>query len=308
MDEDTRSSRIKRWLFIAVALCVLIALGAFLFITLRHNLELAQKLQTTENQLTSTSEKASDLNQRLSSTTGVLEQTQEDNRLLSEALQNEQDRNREFEDQIDSLSGTIGKLDKLSKTDRELLQKYSKVYFLNENYIPERLVQIDTEYVYDDTDDEYVHAKAAPFLEDMLDAALDDDVKIWVVSGFRSFDEQADLKGNYLVNYGTGANTFSADQGYSEHQLGTTFDFTTEGIGGGLNGFENTEAYTWLQKNAYKYGFILSYPTDNTYYVFEPWHWRFVGTKLADDLHDKRKNFYDLDQRDIDEYLISIFD
>jgi len=79
-------------------------------------------------------------------------------------------------------------------------------------------------------------------------------------------------------------------------------------VGANLTGFENTEAYTWLQENAYKYGFVLSYPKGNGYYVFEPWHWRFVGKDLAIKLHREDKNFYDLDQRQIDEYLVSIFD
>jgi D-alanyl-D-alanine carboxypeptidase len=60
--------------------------------------------------------------------------------------------------------------------------------------------------------------------------------------------------------------------------------------------------------NAYKYGFTLSYPKGNTSYVFEPWHWRFVGVKLATDLHNQGKNFYDLDQRSIDAYLVNFFD
>jgi D-alanyl-D-alanine carboxypeptidase len=86
------------------------------------------------------------------------------------------------------------------------------------------------------------------------------------------------LKSQYRVTYGAGtANSFSADQGYSEHQLGTTVDFTTPKVGGTLTGFDKTDSYKWLQNNAYKYGFILSYPSSNGYYIFEPWHWRFVG-------------------------------
>jgi D-alanyl-D-alanine carboxypeptidase len=75
-----------------------------------------------------------------------------------------------------------------------------------------------------------------------------------------------------------------------------------------LNNFETTPAYEWLVKNAYKFGFALSYPKDNAYYIFEPWHWRFVGTDLARKLHRDGKSFYDLEQREIDEYLISLFD
>ena len=142
----------------------------------------------------------------------------------------------------------------------------------------------------------------------MIEAALSDGIKIWVVSSYRSFNEQASLKGAYTKTYGSGANAFSADQGYSEHQLGTTLDFTTEGLGGTINGFDGTKAYTWMQENAHKYGFTLSYPKGNAFYVYEPWHWRFVGEDLARDLKKDNANFYDWDQRKIDEYLISIFD
>ena len=110
------------------------------------------------------------------------------------------------------------------------------------------------------------------------------------------------------MTYGSGANAFSADQGYSEHQLGTTIDFTTDAIGSSFSGFEDTASFEWLMENAHRYGFILSYPDNNAYYQYEPWHWRFVGVDLARDLHRDEKGFYDLDQREIDTYLIKLFD
>ena len=85
-------------------------------------------------------------------------------------------------------------------------------------------------------------------------------------------------------------------------------DFITNGTSGQLDGFDNTQAYQWLLDNAYKFGFELSYPKGNNYYVYEPWHWRFVGVKLATLLHDNKLNFYDVDQRQIDAFLINIFD
>lgn len=227
---------------------------------------------------------------------------------LEDDYRKEKNKNEDFEDQIKEISGTVKDLDKLSKTDKELLQKYSKVYFLNEHYVPEKIRPIEKQFLYNEGSDKSIHAKVKPYLEDMLNDALEDGVKIWVTSAYRSYYEQASLKGAYTQTYGSGANTFSADQGYSEHQLGTTLDFTTEGLGGGLSGFESTEAYTWLIENAHKYGFTLSYPKNNAYYVFEPWHWRFVGEDLAEDLHDDGKFFYDLEQREIDKYLIKIFD
>ncbi len=217
-------------------------------------------------------------------------------------------RNEDFEKQIKKIGKTVGILDKLSKTDEELLQKYSKVYFLNEHYVPEKLTTIEKTYMYDESRNHQLHSKVIPYFNKMLEDAKADGVDLWVVSSYRSFETQAQLKGAYTISYGSGANAFSADQGYSEHQLGTTVDFTTKGLGGGLDGFQTTPAYTWLLTHAHKYGFVLSYPEGNSYYVFEPWHWRFVGEELADDLADGSAHFYDWDQRKIDAYLVKIFD
>jgi len=226
---------------------------------------------------------------------------------LLERLEDEKDKNDDFEDKLDDISDTVGDLNKLAELDPELLQKYSRVFFLNEHFAPEKFKEIDSDYVFND-EAEYINTKVEPFLDELLEDANDDGINLLVLSAFRSFNEQSDLKSNYKIIYGEGANAFSADQGYSEHQLGTAVDFTTPEIGASLAGFQNTEASSWLLKNAHKYGFVLSYPEGNEYYVFEPWHWRFVGEDLADDLDDDGKYFYDLDQRDIDKYLLKIFD
>ncbi len=227
---------------------------------------------------------------------------------IADDYKDEKNRNEEFEDQIRDLSVTLGDLDKLAKIDEELLQKYSKVYFLNENFTPERVKKINNKYVQKGKDDQYFHARALEHLEDLLDRARRDDIDLKVISAYRSFDEQTDLKGQYTQIYGSGANTFSADQGYSEHQLGTTLDLTVDSVGGTYTSFAQSEAYEWLEKNAYKYGFILSYPEGNNFYIFEPWHWRFVGKDLARHLNRDKETFYEMDQRDIDEYLLEIFD
>ena len=262
---------------------------------------LIQEIKDKTNQLTEASSTINQLKAELANLKNELDE-------LADNYRDEKNRNDEFEDQIRKLSGTLGTLDKLAKTDKELLAKYSKVYFLNENYYPERLKQIDDKYVLKGKGDQYFHAKVIDHLYDMLKAAKRDGVDLKIVSAYRSFDEQSDLKGRYVQIYGEGANTFSADQGYSEHQLGTTVDLTTTEVGGTYESFKDTEAYKWLQKNAYKYGFILSYPEDNEFYVFEPWHWRYVGTDLARYLHRHDKTFYEMDQRKINEYLVDFFD
>lgn len=234
--------------------------------------------------------------------------SEENGMKLLQELTEEKGRNEEFEDQIKDATRTVNKLDKLSKLDPELLMKYSKVYFLNEHYMPGRVEEIPSEFRLKKEEPEYIDAQVFPFLMELLEDAREDGIEILVSSGYRSFDEQKSIKNTYTIYYGSGANAFSADQGYSEHQLGTTVDLTTSSVGGGLDGFEKSESYAWLTKYAYKYGFILSYPEGNKYYIFEPWHWRFVGEDLADELHDSNRRFYDLEQREIDTYLISIFD
>ena len=230
------------------------------------------------------------------------------NNLLLQSDQMAQIRFEVFEETVGEISDTVNILDKLSKTDPELLQKYSKVYFLNEHYVPERLVEIQEKYLYSEREPELIHALVMPHLTNLLNAASAGGATIYVKSAYRSFDEQKYLKSSYSVTYGAGsANQFSADQGYSEHQLGTTVDFITTGLGGQLEGFEKTQEYQWLQTFSYKYGFTLSYPQNNPSYIFEPWHWRYVGIELATLLHDQNKYFYDLEQREIDEYLVNTF-
>lgn len=210
--------------------------------------------------------------------------------------------------QVESMSSTLNLYKKIVETDSELLAKYSKVYFLNENYTPRYSVIISPSYTFEPEKEKMISADVWPFLQKMLDDASVANIDLKIASAFRSFDTQSKLKSSYKVVYGSGSNKFSADQGYSEHQLGTTVDFTTTKLGADSSTFEKTASFIWLTENAYKYGFILSYPKKNAYYIFEPWHWRFVGKALALRLHNENKNFYDLSQREIDEYLGTIFD
>ncbi|RJQ35237.1 D-alanyl-D-alanine carboxypeptidase family protein [Candidatus Parcubacteria bacterium] len=276
------------------ALTVAVAIGAWM--GYERFMALSMRVETLEAEVATTTDR-------------LARGLEETHSTLASALEEEQERSEKLQTQFGTISDSVDVLEKLSTLDGQLLKKYSKVYFLNENYMPEQLSVIPKEYTYNE---EREYSVASPILRDltnMLRAAKRAGIEIYVASAYRSFGEQGALKGQYSMTYGEGsAGQFSADQGYSEHQLGTTLDFTTTGLGGGLAGFGNTPAFEWLQENAYKYGFILSYPEGNQYYMYEPWHWRFVGEDLADDLHDEGMNFYDMDQRELDKYLATIFD
>jgi D-alanyl-D-alanine carboxypeptidase len=285
---------------------LLIAYCAYSFILLRNELAITKanlSITTTqcENQVIV-------MDQNTQSIQKDLSQANEDAKNLNDMLAVEQDKNAYFERQVNFIGKTVNTLEKLKATDKELLQKYSKIYFLSENYIPAKLSIIPQEYILDKTKTIKIHTEVLPFLEKMLVAASSSSSEIKIISGYRSFGDQTTLKENYKLSYGYGANRFSADQGYSEHQLGTTIDMTSSKLGVSFTKFDTDSAFAWMNENAYKYGFVISFPKQNTYYQYEPWHWRFVGINLATRLHDVNQYFYDLQQREIDQYLVSFFD
>ena len=286
----------KSWpvlLFISISLAitvvVLAAIGGYFYWQLNlQNKQLIEGKKNLETQLAT-------LQNDLATTTS--------------ALEGEKAKTSSFADQLSGLATTVGTLDKLSKTDRELLKKYSKIYFLNENYIPSNLATITPAFLYYPGKPLKIHANVWPKLESLILSASSSGLTLQVDSAYRSFGTQAAIKASYKVTFGAGtANAFSADQGYSEHQLGTTVDLGTPSIKGDFSKFGKTKEYDWLLNNAYKYGFTLSYPKGNAYYQYEPWHWRYVGVALATRLHDQNLHFYDLSQRIIDQYLVNIFD
>jgi LAS superfamily LD-carboxypeptidase LdcB len=298
----TRTSLIGSPLLIAFVLGV----GSF-FIYTQHS-----KLSSLEEKIVAQQEFTASTTHALAESIQLIEknliETKTLNQNLSQNLSEEQQTLALLTQDLQKVTGTVGALDKLRRIDPELLQKYSKVYFLNEHYVPSGLSDIDPKYLYDQKTTKKFHTNVLHHLTAMLEDAKLAGVNIYIKSGYRSYAEQATIKTTYSVIYGTGSNKFSADQGYSEHQLGTTVDLITDNMRGELTGFEKTPAYTWLIENAWKYGFILSYPKGNTYYIFEPWHWRYVGVGLAMKLHQENVGFYDMDQRAIDETLLNFFD
>ena len=113
---------------------------------------------------------------------------------------------------------------------------------------------------------------------------------MWAQSGFRSYATQKSIYNRYVNNDGkANADRYSARPGYSEHQTGLAFDVCATNKPCITNGFDNTEEAKWLSENAYKYGFILRYvkgKEDETGYMYESWHFRYVGKELAEKLYN----------------------
>ncbi|MSQ10182.1 MAG: D-alanyl-D-alanine carboxypeptidase family protein [Dehalococcoidia bacterium] len=107
-----------------------------------------------------------------------------------------------------------------------------------------------------------------------------------VISGFRPYQEQEVLYRGYVARMGEErASRISAVPGHSEHQMGTTIDFSSPSAGYQLEvAFEATREGRWLLQNAVRFGFVLSYPRGKetvTGYAYEPWHYRYLGIETA---------------------------
>lgn len=133
---------------------------------------------------------------------------------------------------------------------------------------------------------------AAQAYQQMSAAAAADGVKLQPLSGFRTVDDQDYLFFKVKAERAQGAQQrakVSAPPGRSEHHTGYAMD-----IGDATQPethinvtFEQTRAFDWLQKNAPRFNFELSFPEGNAQGVsYEPWHWRYVGDK------DSLETFY----------------
>jgi len=121
--------------------------------------------------------------------------------------------------------------------------------------------------------------------QELSGAAAKEGLKIYVGSGYRSYSDQEKIYDNYVQQDGKdAADTYSARPGYSEHQTGLVIDVNT------INDeFGYTPEAAWLAEHAHEYGFIIRYPQGKesyTGYKYEPWHIRYVGSKLATKLYN----------------------
>jgi D-alanyl-D-alanine carboxypeptidase len=135
-----------------------------------------------------------------------------------------------------------------------------------------------------------MRAATATALEQMFASAKQAGINLQVASGYRSYSYQQSVYGGYVSSVGqTAADQQSARPGYSEHQTGFAVDIAAANNVCTLDAcFANTPEGKWLAANAYQYGFLLRYPQDKeaiTGYEYEPWHFRYIGDYLSQELH-----------------------
>lgn len=171
-------------------------------------------------------------------------------------------------------------------------KEYEDMFLVNLNkenslpdktYIPENLVELKNLSTKEEI---CLVQEAKKSLSQMLEDAERGGIKIKVTSAYRSYSYQENLLSNAIKNGNKNADIAIAKAGHSEHQLGTAIDVSGESIGynSAISDFGNTREDFWMRENAYKYGFIMSYPEGKekiTGYMYEPWHYRYVGIPLA---------------------------
>jgi D-alanyl-D-alanine carboxypeptidase len=120
-------------------------------------------------------------------------------------------------------------------------------------------------------------------IEEMFIAAKKDSIDLVLYSGFRTEATQS----LYYSRVGEGSISVAPPRA-SEHETGYAADIVTANIRVLDTGFGETKAGKWLAANCYKFGFILRYPNGKTHitkYMYEPWHYRYLGKEAAGDVH-----------------------
>lgn len=160
----------------------------------------------------------------------------------------------------------------------------NKYHALDSKYVPSDLETISSKYSRGSNN--LMRAEAKKAFEKMCEAALKDNITIYSGSAYRSYNYQLNLYNRYVANDGKRrADTYAARAGHSEHQTGLATDIMNAKLQF-ISGSD--KEYTWLVNNSYKYGFILRYPKgkeDITGYMYEEWHFRYLGIDVATDVY-----------------------
>lgn len=176
-----------------------------------------------------------------------------------------------------------------------ILALVNKQYALPGEYSPEDLTRPNVAFSFGDLDIEksWLRKEAAKHLELLFNAAEKQNIELFAVSGYRSYNRQVavfDAKANQVG--ATAAATVVAVPGFSEHQTGLAMDISSRSVNFELiEPFGETVEGKWLAENAHKFGFILRYPKGKesiTGYQYEPWHFRYVGVYAATEIYERQ--------------------
>ncbi|MDT9724733.1 D-alanyl-D-alanine carboxypeptidase family protein [Xylanibacillus composti] len=164
---------------------------------------------------------------------------------------------------------------------------------LPDGYYPDDLVVPNVPFSFSgESEKKKLRKQAAEALEQLFAQAEEDGIALRAVSGFRAFGtQQAIFQSNVQRQGEEEARRYSAYPGTSEHQTGLAMDVSSPSVNNALEDtLGATEEGKWLAENAAAYGFIIRYPEGKehiTGYAYEPWHLRYVGKQVAQQIHEQ---------------------
>ncbi|AWB88214.1 M15 family metallopeptidase [Salinibacterium hongtaonis] len=138
-----------------------------------------------------------------------------------------------------------------------------------------------------------LRAEAAAAMEQMFAAAQAEGAgSLMLQNAYRSYETQVSLHNSTVARLGKDkARAQSAIPGYSEHQTGLSADIMSSPQVCSVEAcFGQTPQGIWLAENAWRFGYHLRYPADKTPvtgYIYEPWHYRYIGVELATEMRNK---------------------
>ena len=193
------------------------------------------------------------------------------------------------EDSVRGLVGTLEPCRSLSTSSSLWVLVNKRRPLSPKTYVPSNLVVPAVTYA----NAKRLRSDAAEALVRMVSTAKSEGAgSLAITSGYRSYDTQYSLYWDSVSTNGQAyADKWIARPGYSEHQTGLTLDMAPMGVStcSAHTCIASTPQGVWLQKNSWRFGYILRYEsgsTDVTGYSPEPWHFRYVGTALAKGYHD----------------------
>lgn len=211
----------------------------------------------------------------------------------------------------------------LSDMDPELIRLANKQVLLPSNYIPDPLVTLKSRRSNDDgsnknggvnyanTGGMELQEECAEHLVEMMEAALQDGVTLYLKSAYRSYGTQKTMYYNRLDKNDGYDDGWVTKPGASDHQTGLGCDVVPRAWRDkSMNEtMASDPACVWMAEHCQEYGFILRYPEDKeeiTEINYEPWHMRYVGTPVATYIMENSlclEEFHEQLQAAIDEYL-----
>ncbi|MGE6256528.1 M15 family metallopeptidase [Heyndrickxia sporothermodurans] len=170
----------------------------------------------------------------------------------------------------------------------------NKSHALPKEYRANDLVRPKVKFVFgnEKLEKALMRTEAASALEKMFEKAASEGIHLFAASGYRSYKTQDYLFKREIDKVGREkAEQAVAYPGTSEHQTGLAMDISAPSVNYTITEkLENKKEGKWLAEHAHEYGFILRYPKGKeeiTKYKFEPWHFRYVGKKIASEIYEK---------------------